>query len=467
MATVSSTNFLTTLGAGSGVDTKSLAQNLADAEITPRKEAINTKITKTEAKISGIGYIKTALSDLKAAFTKLDDVSDFSSITPANTQPNAIGVSTTSGAKTGSYSLEVTQLARAQRTASNGLAARDTPLNDGQAFALNLSVHGGDASTITVTTDTPTGVVNAINAANLGVQAQLLQTGDPTNPFTIVVSGESGAAKDFTLSAAGGQISFTNNLQTAVDAQLKVNGLSITRSTNQISDLLDGVRLDLFATTSTPARIDLNRETSTIKDNLKNLVSSYNDLDNTLQELGNVKSTIKDVGGSLAGDSTLQAIRSQVRGYITNLSSTPGSTLKAARDIGLSFDRYGKLSLDEAKLDKALKNNFDDVTKIFTAGTDNKSLYSMSPSGIAGDAVVRLDRLLRSTGQLAVQTENANKQITAYKADLSKLDARLSQLLERYTKQFSTMDSIVGDNNSLKTSLKSSFEGMMAMYTNK
>ena len=465
--TVSSTNFLTALGAGSGVDTKALAQNLADAEITPRKEAINAKITKTEARISGYGYLKTALGDLKAAFAKLDDASDFSAVAATNTQPSAFNVSVGTTAKTGTYMLEVSQLARAQRSASNGLAGPDATLNGGQGFDLSLSINGGASSTISVSTDTPSGVVSAINAANLGVQAQLLQTGDATNPYTIVVTGQSGARQNFTLSAAGGQIDFGNTLETAADAQLKVNGLSVTRSSNQVSDLVDGVTLDLTATTSGAARIDLNRQTSTLKDNLKNLVTSYNDLETTLQELGNPKSAIKDGGGSLAGDSILQAIRSQVRGYITSLSSTPGSTLKAARDVGLSFDRTGKLTLDETKLDGALQKNFDDVAKIFTAGTSNKSIFSTAPSGIAGDAVVRLDKMLRSTGLLTTQTDNANKQITAYKADLTKLDTRLTQLLDRYTKQFSAMESLVGSNNTLKNSLKGSFDGMMAMYTNK
>ena len=465
--TVSSTNFLTTLGAGSGVDTKTLAQNLADAEITPRKDAINAKITKTEARISGYGYLKTALSDLKTAFGKLDDASDLASVAAANTQPNALGVTVGATAKTGTYMLEVSQLARAQRSASNALAGPDAHLNGGQAFDLSLSINGAASSTISVSTDTPAGVVSAINAANLGVQAQLLQTGDATNPYTIVVSGQSGASKNFTLTAAGGQISFGNTLETAADAQLKVNGLSVTRSSNQVSDLIDGVTLDLTATTTGAARVDLNRQTSTLKDNLKNLVTSYNDLETTLQELGNPKSVIKDGGGSLVGDSILQTIRSQVRGYITNLSSTPGSTLKAARDVGLSFDRSGKLTLDETKLDNALQKNFDDVAKIFTAGTSNKSVFSTAPSGIAGDAVVRLDKMLRSTGLLTTQTDNANKQITAYKADLTKLDTRLTQLLDRYTKQFSAMDSLVGSNNTLKNSLKGSFDGMMAMYTNK
>ena len=468
MATsVSSTNFLTALGAGSGVDTKTLAQNLADAEITPRKDAINAKITKTEARISGIGYLKTALSDLKTAFSKLDDASEFATISPVNSQPNALNVTASASAKTGTYMLEVTRLASAQRSASNALAGADTTLNGGQPFDLSLSVNGATASTIRVSTDTPAGVVSAINAANLGVEAQLLQTGDANTPYTIVVSGQSGGTKGFTLTAAGGQIDFGNTLETALDAQLKVNGLSVTRSSNQVSDLIEGVTLDLNATTTGAARIDLNRQTNTLKDNLKNLVTSYNDLETTLQELGNPKSTIKDGGGSLVGDSILRTIRAQVRGYITNLSSTPGSTLKAARDVGLSFDRYGKLALDETKLDSALQKNFDDVSKIFTAGTSNKSIFSTASAGIAGDAMVKLDKMLRSTGLLTTQTDNANKQITGYKAELTKLDTRLTQLLDRYTKQFSAMESLVGNNNTLKTSLKGTFDGMMAMYTNK
>jgi len=534
-----STNIVNTLGAGSGIDIKTLAQNLADAEINPRKDAVNAKLSKTEAKISGLGYLKTALADLKTAFAQLDDATDFASIKASNSQPAAIGISTTSSAQTGSYAVEVNQLARAQRSASNGFAARDTRLNAGSAFTLNLSVNNGVAKPITVSTDTPAGVVSAINSANLGVQAQLLMTGDALKPYTVVVSGESGALKNFTLTpasqalvstttqnhqaglainaaanatevkvtygdpatdvklvrqvesglwtwpagttepAAGTpltvqtyagarlQPAFSSTLQTAADAQLKVNGLSVTRSSNQVSDLIEGVTLDLTTTTSSPVRIDLSRETASIKDKFRGLVSAYNDLEVTLKELGNAKSTIKDGGGSLVGDSILQSVRNQVRSLITNESSTPGNTVKTARQAGLSFDRNGQLTLDEAKLEKALQDHFDEVNQVFSAGSSGKSLYSSDSAGVAGDAVVKLDQMLRSSGLIANQTESANKKIDAYKADLSKLDERLSQTLQRYIQQFSVMESIVGSNNSLKTSLKSSFEGMMSMYTNK
>jgi flagellar hook-associated protein 2 len=178
MATSSIVN---TLGAGSGIDVKSLAQSLVDAEKTPKKERIDAKITKSEARITGYGAIKFALTDLKNAFAKLNDASDFSSIKTANTQPAAFGVTASSSADTGQYSIEVLQTALAQRTVSSSFAERSTTLNGGKAFTLDLSVggvskgginigHDGELATSTTPAipaipPTPAVMVSAINGA--------------------------------------------------------------------------------------------------------------------------------------------------------------------------------------------------------------------------------------------------------------------------------------------------------------
>jgi len=95
------------------------------------------------------------------------------------------------------------------------------------------------------------------------------------------------------------------------------------------------------------------------------------------------------------------------------------------------------------------------------------SVYSTLPAGIAGDAVKKLTNLLGSNGALLAQSESANTQNTKYKDDLSKLQTRMDSLLKRYQKQFASMDSLVGTVNSQKTSLKSTFDGMMASLTGK
>jgi flagellar hook-associated protein 2 len=93
--------------------------------------------------------------------------------------------------------------------------------------------------------------------------------------------------------------------------------------------------------------------------------------------------------------------------------------------------------------------------------------FSGNGSGIAGDALRKITALLSSTGALLTQSENANNQAEKLKVTLAALQTRMQGVLDRYTRQFSAMESLVGNINSQKASLKSSFEGMMAMYTNK
>ena len=466
MATSSIVN---TLGAGSGIDVKALAQGLVDAEKIPRKERIDAKIAKTEAKITGFSAIKYALSELKTAFAKINDASEFASIKPSNTQTSAFGVTASSSAQAGSYGIEVLQTAQAQRTASGSFADRSTPLNGGSAFTLNLTLGGVSQDPIAVTTATPAGMVSAINGADLGVTAQLINTG---SGFNVVLTGETGATQSFTLGSDDGSgnavadVGFTNHLQTAADANFKVNGLTVTRSTNSISDVIDGVTLDLYTNTTGAARLDLNRETTGIKDNLKGLVTAYNDFEATLKILGDAGSEVEEFGGALAGESLLQTVRTQVRDFIINNSSSPGTNIKAARDVGISFDRNGKLTLDETKLDTALQNHFGEVSTMFTAGANNQSIYSVASGGLAGDAVKRIEKMLLSTGLIDTQSKSATDQITKYKAELTVLEDRMEKLMTRYMNQFSVMESIVGSSTSMRESLKGSFEGMMNAYNN-
>ena len=473
MATTS--NIVNTLGAGSGIDVKGLAQSLVDAEKTPKKERIDAKITQTEAKITGYGAVKFALSELKTAFGKLNDASDFSSIKPSNSQANALGISASSTAEAGNYNIEVLQTALMQRTASSNFSDRATPLNvispatTGTAFSLNLTVGGVNKGDISVVNPTPAGMVSAINGAKLGVTAQLINTG---NGYNVVITGETGTSKAFSLTskdsngAAVPGVSFTNHLQTATDASLKINGLLVSRSSNTVTDVIDGVTLDLYANTTGAARVDLNRDTAGIKDNVRGLVTAYNDFEETLKVLGDRESDVEEFGGSLAGESLLQSVRGQIRAMITDTSSTPGTTIQAARNVGLSMDRNGKLSLDESKLDSALQNNFVEVSTMFTAGTNNKSIYSSAPAGLAGDAINKIEKMLLSTGIIETQTQSATAKIAKYKEELAVLEGRMEKLMNRYMSQFSIMESIVGNSNSTREGLKSTFEGMMKSYGN-
>jgi len=255
-------------------------------------------------------------------------------------------------------------------------------------------------------------------------------------------------------------------LQSATDASFKINGLSVTRSSNTVNDVIDGVTLELFANTTGAARLDLNRDTTAIKSNISGLVAAYNDFEDTLKILSDRSSEVEEFGGVLAGESLLRTIRNQVRDMLTRTSSTAGTTVQAARDVGLSIDRNGKLNLDESQLDAALQNNFSEVSTMFSAGTNNQSIYSTADAGLAGDAINRIEKMLLSSGAINTQSLSASSQITQYQNKLTELEERMDKLLNRYIKQFSVMESIVGSSNTMRESLKSTFEGMMKAYTN-
>lgn len=462
----SNVDLVKALGAGSGVDTKALAKGLVDAEGEPRKEAINAKLTRSETRISGYAALKYALSQLGGAFEKLNDQSDFGTPTVSVNQSAALSVTATGSAQIATHSVEVTRLASAQRSASGGFSGASDAFNGGSGLSLSLSVHGGAPQTISVTTDTPNGVASAINAAGLGLSAQVVRTDSSATPYRIVVTGQTGGSQDFTLTSSAAGLAFGSTLASAADAQLTVNGLSVTRSSNSVNDVIDGVTLQLQALTSGPARVDLSRDTQSAKANITGLVSAYNDFNETLKILGDSGSDVEGLGGSLAGDSLLRTIRNQVRNLLVGNSSTPSGEVSALRDVGISFDRNGKMTLDASKLDTALASKFSDVAQMFSAGTSNKSLFSPSPAGVAGDVVVAIDKLQRATGLIASQTESATRDVTKYKAQLTALQERMDKLLENYTKQFAAMESVVGNSNSLKTSLSSSFEAMMNSYKN-
>ena len=107
------------------------------------------------------------------------------------------------------------------------------------------------------------------------------------------------------------------------------------------------------------------------------------------------------------------------------------------------------------------------MVKAFTGNRNGVTAFNATPAGIAGDAFVKISSLLSKTGPLLTQSESATSQNTKYQAELTKLQTRMDSLLLRYQKQFASMDSLVGNINNQKTSLKSTFDGMMASLTGK
>jgi len=254
--------------------------------------------------------------------------------------------------------------------------------------------------------------------------------------------------------------------QDASDAKLKIDGISVTRSTNSISDVVSGLTFELKNPCASE-QVTLNRDTANLKTKFDALVTAYNDANTMFGVVTDPKSTVDTYGATLVGDSTVRTIRQQLRSIFVGASSTPGTSISSLWQMGVKIDEKGVMSIDSSKLEKAMQDNFDDVVIAFTGNHNSLSIYSTQNAGFAGDGVRKLSNLLGPNGPMLNQSTNADKQNSKYKEDLNKLDKRMEALLSRYTKQFAAMDSLVGNVNSQKTSLKASFDGMMAMYTNK
>jgi len=167
----------------------------------------------------------------------------------------------------------------------------------------------------------------------------------------------------------------------------------------------------------------------------------------------------------LAGNSVVNSLRTQMRELIFPSTGAVSNELVSLRDIGLSLDKDGTMTLDNVKLDQVLSTRFDEAVTMLTGNSENLSAYSSAPSGAVGAAFKGISAMLSSTGTVSQQSTNLTKRITEYKDELAKLETRMTQLLERYNQQFGAMESIVGQSKSLRTSLSSTFEGMMASYT--
>ncbi len=186
-----------------------------------------------------------------------------------------------------------------------------------------------------------------------------------------------------------------------------------------------------------------------------------------LNTVSDPKSKVETYGASLVGDSIVNTVRTQMRELVFTDSNSPAGGLTNMRDLGISLDKTGVMTLETTKLDSVLTNQFESMVTLMSANTEGLSTFSVQNSGAAGTAVKKLNNLLSSTGILNNQTTSINNKIADYKLELTKLEDRMNQLMERYTKQFAAMESIVGQSKSLRTSLTSTFEGMMATYTNK
>ncbi len=470
------------MGKGSGIDIVKLARDLTDVEKAPRESRLNADIEASEAKISGLAVLKYNVQLLVDSFNALNDASELAVPTATSSDTTKVSITATDGsALSGISDIGVTSLAAAQRNKSNQYTSTTQSLNGGSGFTLTVTPGTGSATNVTIEAgnDTPQGIVNAINAANAGVTATLLAEDSSGSNYRIMLTGATGAANSYVVSStlSDSDLGFhdtsngntadnsgTKSLQNPADASLTYNGVSITRSSNSLNDVIPGVTLSLVGEHSGGATTSVNvvSDRATLKTKLQDLVTLYNDVKFAMDELSNPDSEEEDVGGALANDlATIRTVRDTIYQAVTQDSSTPSGNVTALRDIGVSVTRDGSLSFTESTYDTVAATSFDDISTMLSAGTNNQSRYDGQSQGLATDAVIKLETLTDSiSGIFVTRTDSARTAIKRYEADLQALEDRMEAVYNRYLQQFTVMESLVNTLNSTRESMSTTWENM-------
>ena len=327
-------------------------------------------------------------------------------------------------------------------------------------------VNAPTTTTINVATDTPAGVVSAINAANTGVTATLVDTGTGGNNYRIVLAGQTGSNGVFALTSSPdlGFHDTANSLQTAQDSIMNFEGLSVTRDSNNITDVIDGATINLVGTTASAVRLNITNDKSTLKTNLQAMVDTYNGLNNLFTTTTSTTSEA-ELGGALADDTSMvRFLKDQIRASIFADSSTKSGDINSMRDLGISIDKTGTMTFTAATYDAAVLASYDDIVTMLTAGTSNESLFTSSNKGLSQDIATALANFTDSDGIVTTRSKNATTSLADHKEELTKLETRMEAVYQRYLTQFTAMESLMASMDATKDYLTGQLESLSKAY---
>lgn len=450
---------LTALGAGSGIDTASLATSLVNAQFAQKTQVLQDRGTKLDTQISAIGALKSNLTSLATGLSQLITGGTLAA-QPSSSNQNVVKASVIPGQSASGLaaSVEVRQLAAAQVTASTAISDPTASLGTGtltltlgKATYANGAITGftaGSGTPVSITIDSSNsslqGIAKAINASNSGITATVLTD---SNGARLSLKGKTGEDQAFTLTATedagapglsqlnvGVGATGTTIGTGAQDAIVAVDGIALNRSTNSISDLIAGVKLDLVsASPGTVVSLGSSTPSDALTQAVNDFVSAYNDLYTGLQGDTDAKT------GSLFGDPAAASLKRSLQGItLTKLSkvTTAGAPTTLA-EIGVATNRDGTLSVNASQLKTALTNFPDAVEALFANGTGAtgggisaafQSITNTATSGLYG---------------LGASEINYNKAKSNLSNDLDKLATDRDAATARFTQQFASLDSRV------------------------
>jgi len=228
---------------------------------------------------------------------------------------------------------------------------------------------------------------------------------------------------------------------TATNANLIVNGVAVSKSSNAVSDVIHGVTLNLLKATTSPITLTLAPDKAGINTSIASFIKTYNDLAASFKTVSAYDPTTRKAA-ALHGDSTVRSLQAQLRSILGSSVGDATVNFRTLSDIGVTFQRDGTLALNQEKLDSAMTSNFSDIAALFT-----------SANGYANKLDSWATSVLVSDGHLASRTDGISRSITDIGKRRDAINVRLIKVEQNYRAQFTALDSLLSSMNTTSTYL--------------
>ena len=442
---------ISSAGIGSGLDVAKIVEQMVAAEKVPLKK-LEYKAEGIQTQISTYGEIKSLTSKLGDIVSKLTRDSAWNGVSISSSNPTLSGTMTGIAA-TGTYNIQVTQLAQAQTTALGGIDGAALPKDQPMGAGTIKLTMGTESKDIAIeSSDTLTKIATKINEAGMGIQASIVTNVDGQERL-MLRSKETGTDKAFTVDlSAAPTVLGQNTTQNAQNAKVELNGLVVESSANTFANTIPGMSFTVSEVTSTAATLNVKADTEAMKKNIQEFVDTYNELNDLLTKStksvrtadGKLDPSVQKEGvGTLQGDSATVSLQNSLRMLTQGISGSTGGLTRLA-EIGIQMQEGGKLSTDTTKLDKAL-TNLEGLKGLFA----NKADALGQGGGIAVNFKNFTDKLLSFDGTLNTKTDSLERTLKSNSAEQTKVNTRADTLEKRLYAQYSALDTKMASLNAL------------------
>ena len=474
MATsVSGVGSITSTGLGSGLNVTDILDRLMAVEQRPL-ELLQTAASTLNTRLSNVGKLQGQFAALRDKANALTAPTLWSGTTATSADAAAVKVSTGSNASAGSYAVNVSRLAVGQTVTSSAQPLASSSLGEGTltielgswgagdpaagfsaksgSSAVSISIGAGETSL--------SAIRDKINSAGAGVTASLVTDASGTrlslrsqatggeNAFRVSVAETSPdgdastglSALAYDASSAGSPMARTMR---AANAELTVNGIALSSASNTLSDVVDGLTLNLLKTTSADVDVSVAADTTSVKTAITEFVGAFNTLASFIRTQTAYNADSKSAG-ALQGDQGTLALQSQLRGVL-NQGSSASSVWSRLSDIGLVLKSDGTLENNEAKLDNAL-GNLGELKKLMAG--DGSSTAEM---GFVRRFKNMADAALGSSGVFESRNTSLNATIARNTRAQDAMELRLEKTRARLQAQYSALDTKMATLNNLST----------------